>query len=86
MNNLGLELHMGKSRIIDANKGVEFLGAFIKPHRVYISNHSLRRMIKNIKNCRDKNHKLQAIISQYGVLCHYKSYNIRKKLFCDYWL
>ena len=86
MNNLGLELHMGKSRIIDTNKGIEFLGAFIKPHRVYISNHSLRRMIKNIKNCRDKNHKLQAIISQYGALCHYKSYNIRKKLFCDYWL
>ena len=78
---LHLELHQGKSHIVDATKGVEFLGAFVKPHRIYISNPSLRRMKKSTF---DGNvHKILASTSRYGVLGHYKSYNIRKKLFYE---
>ena len=46
---LGLELHMGKLVISEVHKGVEFLGAYIKPYRTYISKDTLQRMKNNIK-------------------------------------
>lgn len=75
---LKLELHEGKSHIVDAYKGVEFLGAFIKPHRRYISNQSLKRIRKRTSG--EKLHRIQSSASRQGILSHYKSYNIRKQL------
>lgn len=41
---LGLELNEEKVRVMDAYKGVEFLGAFVKPWRTYPAARTLRRL------------------------------------------
>ena len=41
---LGLRLNTDKLRIWDTYQGVEFLGAYLRPFRTYISSHSLRRV------------------------------------------
>ena len=41
---LSLDLHMGKLQIVDTRKGAEFLGAYIKHYRIYVSNNALRRV------------------------------------------
>ena len=43
---LHLELHI-KLHIVSSGKVPSFLGGFIKPHRTYISNESLDRMIRS---------------------------------------
>lgn len=78
---LRLTMHEGKTRISNVKYGVEFLGAFVKEGRTYISNQSLRRM--NNTNFRNSKHKLDSAISRQGLLSHYNSYNIRQKLFID---
>ena len=80
---LGLTLHMGKLRVTDTRYGVEFLGAFIKHYRKYASNSCLRRMERNIMNLRTRDHEAvyHSVNSVLGVLCHYKTYKIRRKMF-----
>ena len=46
---LGLQLHMGKLHVREVSQGVEFLGAFVKPYRDYVSNKTLERMTKKIQ-------------------------------------
>ena len=84
---LHLEVNKGKTKIINIKYGVEFLGAFIKQNRVYISNESLRRIKKRMfdshNNCY-KNFKsdiLCSINSYCGAFFHYNSFNIRKEIF-----
>jgi len=43
-NELGLDLHLGKLRISEVHKGIEFLGVFIKPYRIYTSRKTLSRI------------------------------------------
>ena len=45
---LGLELNMDKVAIYSAYRGVEFLGAYLRPFRIYVSKHCLARMNKRI--------------------------------------
>lgn len=81
---LHLTLHMGKTRIYECKYGVEFLGAFIKPHRTYISNQCLRRISTkvNMLNTISLNTSpLPSVNSYLGILKHYSSFNIRKELF-----
>ena len=80
---LGLNLHARKTVIFDVHHGVEFLGAYIKPFRTYISSSSLKRMkCKLKKQPIDNTQKLQASINSYlGVLSHYHSYCLRRILF-----
>lgn len=80
---LSLDIHMGKLTITEIHHGVEFLGAFIKPYRTYISNQSLRRMQKSVAKLSTSDHeKTQRSISSFlGVLMHYASYRIRTDLF-----
>ena len=80
---LGLEIHQNKTRIFDAYHGVEFLGAFIKPFRTYISSSSLRRIEKRVKSCDViGNKKLYLSINSFlGVLSHYDSYCLRRVMF-----
>lgn len=76
---LHLNVQQGKTVIINNKYGVEFLGAFIKPYRKYISNHSFKRIKKNISNleCNRNMEYLFASINSYlGILKHYKSFNI----------
>lgn len=80
---LHLELHMGKTRIYDVRRGVEFLGAYVLPYRTYISNESLERMIKQIRKMKTthKDDVYRSVNSWLGVLSHYNSFNIRCELF-----
>ena len=80
---LGLQLHMGKLHVREVSQGVEFLGAFVKPYRDYISNKTLARIEQNVKtiDLRDIGHAEASINSYLGVLSHSASYNIRHHLF-----
>ena len=80
---LGLQLHMGKLHIREVHQGVEFLGAFLKPYRDYISNKTLERMTRNITSLdlSDISHVEASINSYMGVLSHTSSYRIRQQLF-----
>lgn len=84
INNLMLELHHGKTRICDVRYGVEFLGAFLKPHRRYVSRMSLSRMHRKIMDLRYKNDGLTfraSANSLLGILSHFNSYNLQTRLF-----
>lgn len=47
-DNIGLSLHAGKLRINDVRKGVEFLGAYLKPWRNLVSHTTMRRISRKI--------------------------------------
>lgn len=82
-NRLGLELHMGKMHIIEVNYGVCFLGAFVKPHRTYVSNATLNRMLVSMSNLNMDDYEavFRSVNSYLGTLVHYSSYNIRSAMF-----
>ncbi len=82
---LGLELHMGKLHVRDIREGVEFLGAFVKPWRIYVSNKTLARIRKNLRalDLRDVDHVSNSVNSYLGVLSHNATYNLRCNLFLD---
>ena len=80
---LGLELHKGKLEVSEVHRGVEFLGAYIKPWRTYISNHSLRRMEKKIADFDYSKPWLvvRSVNSYLGIMKHSSSYRLRRRLF-----
>ena len=80
---LGLKLHHGKTEINEVHNGVEYLGAFIKPYRTYISNHTLRRIEDKVKRIdyRDKKKAVRSINSYLGILSHTASWKIRRRMF-----
>lgn len=84
---LHLELHMGKTQITSARHGVEFLGAFVKPYRTYISNQCLRRIRKKLcehNRKKDWGKDPTHIVNSYlGMFSHYSSYRLRTLFFCS---
>jgi hypothetical protein len=74
---------MGKLHVREVSQGIEFLGAFVKPYRDYISNKTLERITRNIRtmDLRDVNHVEASINSYLGVLSHSSSYNVKRELF-----
>lgn len=80
---LGLELHKGKLEVSEVHRGVEILGAYIKPWRTYISNHSLRRMEKKIAGFDYSKPWLlvRSVNSYLGIFQHTSSYRLRRRLF-----
>lgn len=82
---LCLDLHMGKLQIREARLGAEFLGAFLKPYRSYISNATLRRTKFSMSklDMNDKESVYRSVNSFLGTLGHYSSYNIRCNLFMN---
>lgn len=79
---LGLDLHMGKLEISEVHNGVEFLGAFIRPWRTYISNHALERMERKILEFDyTKPWKVIRSVNSYlGIFRHTSSYNLCRRL------
>ena len=80
---LHLDLHMGKTQMLNVRRGVDFLGAYILPYRTYISNESLRRMMEQMEGMGNvsKESMYHSVNSWLGVLSHYDSFNIRCELF-----
>ena len=87
---LELELNENKVRVVDAYKGVGFLGAFVKPYRTYPATRTLRRMRGRMKSLFpadatsaslpvERPQRVQARVnSMLGVLSHYDCWHIRK--------
>ena len=85
---LGLEVNLGKTVIHDVRYGVGFLGAFLKPFRRYASNSTLRRMRRKLpllekQECTPE-HLCNSLNSFLGILSHYRSYRLRRKMFLNY--
>ena len=91
LSRLQLTLHPKKIYLQHYSKGVKFLGAVIKPHRSYIANRTKGNFYAAIlrQNEIAKNHKLtkedkanfiSSMNSYLGIMKHYKSYKLRKKM------
>ena len=75
--NLGLTLHHRKSYIQHTSKGVTFLGAIIKPHRMYcghrtIANAFSKRLPKSLEDLRS------TVNSYLGYFGQFRTYGLRK--------
>ena len=89
--NLGLELHEGKTKIVDVRRGVEFLGAYVKPGRTYVARQTLSRMERHLVRLHERvlrgevtKDELRCSLSSFGgVLGHYASFRIREVLFAS---
>lgn len=82
LDKLHININRGKTQISNARHGVEFLGAYIKPWRIYMSSQSVRRMHRQLPSIRKKSpqQQMQSINSFLGIMGHYKSYHLRKQL------
>ena len=81
---LGLDVNLGKTRVVNVCQGVEFLGAFLKPRRRYVSSATLGRMaakVPRLSTCRSPELLRSTINSFLGLLSHYRSYHLRRSLF-----
>lgn len=78
---LHLDINCGKTTITNVKYGVEFLGAYVKPYRTYISNASLRRIKTKLNKIGNKPNFLNSINSYLGIFKHYSSFKLRKELF-----
>ena len=90
---LFLELHPKKIYLQHFSKGVCFLGAIIKPYRIYIRNQTKGNFYKKIKYWNnflaERQHKLTeedleqflaSMNSYLGIMKHYNTYKLRKKM------
>ena len=68
---LNLRLHKRKKYLQLHSNGYRFVGGVVKPYRMYINNNIKRNFYLNL-NDNDK------FISYWGLMSHYKTYNIRK--------
>ena len=90
---LGLTLHEDKTVVCDVRRGVEYLGAYLKPWRKYVSSQCLVRMNRHIAVLEASVSGMPAdaaalrvrnsLCSFLGVLSHYSSYHLRRSLFID---
>ena len=83
-SHLGLEVNTDKTRICDVRQGVEFLGAFLKPRRRYVSNGTLSRMTAKVQamdGSMPPEQLRSRLNSMLGLLAHYRCYHLRRELF-----
>ena len=91
LSNLQLTLHPRKIYLQHYIKGVKFLGTVIKPNRIYIANrtkgnfyNAIEKQNKIIQDHKptkkDKAAFLSSMNSYLGIMKHYKSYNLRKRM------
>jgi len=93
---LHITLHPNKIYLQHYTKGTKMVGAVVKPGRVYISNRTRGHFIESMKkyNAMADTHahrmalleKLRASINSYlGMMIHFKSYKIRRKI-CEQYI
>jgi retron-type reverse transcriptase len=91
LQNLHLNLHPLKVYLQHCSKGVSFLGAYIKPHRIYINKRTKHNFYLAVQETekilsakspsREKMEMVMAKLNSYlGIMRHYKTYNLRKKI------
>ncbi len=88
---LKLTLHPEKIYLQDCSKGVKYLGAVIKPHRIYIANRTKGNFYETIKQqnkiiCyynpteEDQKYFQNSMNSYLGIMKHAKTYKLRKNM------
>ena len=89
---LELDIHPKKIYLQHYAKGLLFLGAYIKPHRVYIGNKTKRKfkyilsvLFKHLEQAENISQilakKIIAVLNSYlGLFSHYNTYKLRHKL------
>lgn len=82
---LDITLHPKKIYLQDYVKGVLFVGGFVKPHRIYASNSIKRNMEQRLAQLKKeqalKPEDLRSSVNSYlGIMKHYKSYAVRRKI------
>lgn len=83
-DNLNLELHPKKIYLQEVNKGLPFLGAIIKPNRIYPSKRIIKSFREKINLVVEKKLTDPSFFNSYlGQLKKYNSYNLRKKIMTE---
>ncbi len=79
---LGLLFHDGKLNVTTARHGVEFLGAWLKPHRVYATRGTVGRIRAKLRvlTASDRTKWEASLTSFCGVLSHGANYRLRRRL------
>lgn len=88
--NVKLMLHPEKIYFQHYSKGVKFLGAVIKPYRIYIANRTKGNFFRAIerqneiardhKPSMEERERFRSSINSYlGIMKHFKTYNLRKR-------
>jgi len=91
LSTLQLTLHPKKIYLQHYSKGVKFLGTVIKPNRIYIANrtkgnffHAIEKQNKIALHHKPTKEEKAAFLSSMnsylGIMKHYKSYKLRKKM------
>lgn len=82
---LRLKLHPDKTSIKKVEYGVEFLGVYVKPYREYVRNSTKIRIKRAVNGMLGATcEKIEHSINSYlGIMGHYKSFNLRQKIFCN---
>lgn len=83
---LSLSFHDGKMKITSVWHGVEFLGAWLKPHRIYTSREAVVRIRAKMRLLAKSGNveKWHSSLNSYcGVLSHWNNYKLRKKLLTE---
>ena len=82
LDRLGLVFHDGKMQLTSVWHGVEFLGAWLKPHRVYASRNAVGRIGRKLDVLeKESPEKWYAALNSYcGLLSHWNNYNVRQMM------
>lgn len=79
---LHLSLHRGKTQVHEVHQGVEFLGGFLRPYRVYMSHSAVRRLKKSISYMpKSRAKEYRSVNAMLGMMSHFDSYRLRRELF-----
>lgn len=79
-NKLNLTLHPSKIHLQHFNKGIGFLGAFIKPYRAYPSKRIKNNFYQAKNNQQDFVNFYHQVNSYLGLMSKFDSYKLRKKM------
>ena len=81
-DSLGLSVNRNKLQIISSHYGVEFLGAFVKPYRTYISGRTFSRMRRKMRRLcvtRLSPRQMHSSVNSFlGLMTHYSTYRLRR--------
>jgi hypothetical protein len=88
---LYLDLHPDKVYLQHYSKGVQYLGAIVKPHRIYVANRTKgnfyeaigkqNRIARDHKPTKEDQKAFQSSMNSYlGIMKHYKTYKLRKEM------